>query len=410
MEEVQNQNVNNSTSPTLRFIGFNEKWKALKLGLICSKIGSGKTPKGGEKIYLDKGIPFIRSQNIRDNQLLLDETCISEDLHRQMRSSIVLSNDVLLNITGASIGRSCVVPQDFTEGNVNQHVSIIRLKTNEPKFLQAFIASPQGQKLIYQSQTGSGREGLNFESIKKFKIFFPSLEEQQKVASFLTTVDDKINQLNRKRDLLEQYKKGVMQKLFNQELRFKDDNGNDYPEWKVKKLGDVATFFSGGTPTSSNRSFYSGKIPFIGSGNISAEVVDQYITEEALQNSSSKIVEVGDLLYALYGATSGEVAISKINGAINQAVLCIRTSQNIEFLQQFLQTQKAKITSKYLQGGQGNLSAKIVRDLKIAFPSLEEQTKIANFLSATDKKIEQVQTQIDNTTSFKKGLLQQMFI
>ena len=189
-------------------------------------------------------------------------------------------------------------------------------------------------------------------------------------------------------------------------LRFREFEG----EWVEKELGKIATFFSGGTPTSTNKSYYSGTIPFIGSGKINDYEVEQFISEEALSNSSSKMVNKGDLLYALYGATSGEVAISKINGAINQAVLCIRSEENIYFLYYWLLFKKESIIVTYLQGGQGNLSAKIIKSLKLNLPSLAEQTKIANFLSSIDKKIEQVNRQIEESKGFKKGLLQGMFV
>ena len=112
-----------------------------------------------------------------------------------MKGSKVLANDILLNITGASIGRSCVVPIDFKEGNVNQHVAIIRLKNYDSNFLQFILSSSIGQKLIFQSQTGSGREGLNFDSIKKFKIYFPSIQEQKKVNNYIFQIK-KISQPN----------------------------------------------------------------------------------------------------------------------------------------------------------------------------------------------------------------------
>ena len=122
------------------------------------------------------------------------------------------------------------------------------------------------------------------------------------------------------------------------------------------------------------------------------------------------MVEVGDLLYALYGGTSGEVSISKIKGAINQAVLCIKTSENKQFLYQFLKFDKERIITTFLQGGQGNLSAQIIKNLKIKFPSEKEQTKIANFLSKIDDKINTVTEKIETTKTYKKGLLQKMFV
>ncbi|MDG1730396.1 MAG: restriction endonuclease subunit S [Algibacter sp.] len=189
-------------------------------------------------------------------------------------------------------------------------------------------------------------------------------------------------------------------------LRFKEFDG----DWNNKQLKEICSFFSGGTPTSSNKEYYNGGIPFIGSGNIFDSNVTNYITEEALNNSSAKIVEVGDLLYALYGANSGEVGISKMSGAINQAILCIRTeSEKIEFIHCLLVLNKDKIVGKYLQGGQGNLSANIVKKLKYHFPTLPEQQKIASFLSAVDEKIQQLTKKKALLEEYKKGVMQQLF-
>jgi len=201
-----------------------------------------------------------------------------------------------------------------------------------------------------------------------------------------------------------------MQKIFSREICFKDDNGNDYPDWEEKRLGDIGSFFSGGTPTSTNKEYYRGDISFIKSGEIHNERTEHFICEEALYNSSAKIVNKGDLLYALYGATAGEVAISKIDGAINQAVLCIRSKVRTAFLYYYLLMKKKQLLSKYLQGGQGNLSANIVKSLKIPLPSEIEQKKISEFLLKIDSKIEEMKIRISRTQQFKKGLLQQMFV
>ncbi len=164
-----------------------------------------------------------------------------------MQGTIVKPLDMLLNITGASIGRSCVVPTFFDIGNVNQHVCIIRLNSNHsPFFFQAYLSSTEGQNAIERSQVGSGREGLNFKSIRLLKLNIPKLPEQQKIAGFLIAVDDKIQQLTKKKALLEQYKKGVMQQIFNQQIRFKDDDRTDYPEWEEKKLVELFQINAGG--------------------------------------------------------------------------------------------------------------------------------------------------------------------
>lgn len=188
-------------------------------------------------------------------------------------------------------------------------------------------------------------------------------------------------------------------------LRFPEFSG----EWEEVKLGKIATFFSGGTPTSSNKRYYDGSIPFIGSGKISANSVDQYITQEALKNSSAKLVKKGDLLYALYGATSGEVAISKLDGAINQAVLCIRSQEETYFLLQWLLLNKESILNTYLQGGQGNLSAQIIKSLILNIPKIPEQQKIATFLTAIDTKIDQITKKQTLLKQYKKGVMQKLF-
>ena len=180
-------------------------------------------------------------------------------------------------------------------------------------------------------------------------------------------------------------------------------------EWKSYKIGDISKTYSGGTPSTSKREYYEGDIPFIKSGEINNEVTEQYITEEAINNSSAKRVQKGDLLLALYGATSGEVAISKIDGAINQAVLKIDNSMDNYFQYNYFLKYKEQITHKYLQGGQGNLSANIIKKLEFNFPELNEQQKISEFLLLIDKKIQLLERKHDEYQDFKKFLMQQIF-
>ena len=190
------------------------------------------------------------------------------------------------------------------------------------------------------------------------------------------------------------------------ELRFPEFEG----DWEKIKLSNKCNFFSGGTPISSNTKYYKGNIPFIGSGEIHNDTTHKKITYEALNNSSAKLVQEGDILYALYGATSGEVSISKIDGAINQAVLCIRTdSINNYLLCQILNFNKGNIVAKYLQGGQGNLSSSIIKSLNFHIPKFPEQQKIANFLTQVDKKIELLEKKQVALEQYKKGVMQKIF-
>ncbi len=194
-------------------------------------------------------------------------------------------------------------------------------------------------------------------------------------------------------------------------LRFKDTNGKDYPAWEQRKLKDFTLSYSGGTPTVSNKNYYNGTIPFIRSGEISGERTELFISEEGLNKSSAKRVHKGQILYALYGATSGEVSLSKIDGAINQAILAISTKEGYSnaFLSFWLRKEKDRITATFLQGGQGNLSGEIVKNLIVPVPSQLEQTKIGNFFNQLDGIITLHQRKLETLKKLKRTLLQKMF-
>jgi type I restriction enzyme S subunit len=183
-------------------------------------------------------------------------------------------------------------------------------------------------------------------------------------------------------------------------LRFPEFDG----EWKKERLKDKCSFFSGGTPSSTNKTYYDGDIPFIRSGEIASDSTDLFLSESGLNNSSAKIVEKGDLLLALYGATSGQIAISQIKGAINQAILCIRSPYDKVFLKSAWEKRVEKILQAYLQGGQGNLSAEIVKNLSFYFPSLQEQRKIGQLILLIDERISTQNRVINKLKSLMQGL------
>ena len=181
-------------------------------------------------------------------------------------------------------------------------------------------------------------------------------------------------------------------------------------DWEQRKLGEVVKSYSGGTPTASNKEYYGGDIPFIRSAEINSDTTELYITQKGLDNSSAKIVEKGTILYAMYGATSGEVGISKINGAINQAILAmIPLNYDGKIIAQYLRKNKESIIGKYLQGGQGNLSANIILELPIQLPGLEESNQIAYFLESVDNIITLHQRKLEKLKLAKKALLQKLF-
>jgi len=208
------------TIPKLRFPQFQDasEWEVHELGTKTTKVGSGITPAGGDINYTDKGRPFIRSQNIGWGELLLDDVvCIDDAIHKTFIATEISTNDVLLNITGASIGRSAVATSIIHGGNVNQHVCIIRPKAAElnPVFLNLYLLSQYGQRNINSFQAGGNRQGLNFFQIRSFPIPIPPKKEEQiEIADCLSSVDELIAAQTQKLATLKDYKKGLIQQLF----------------------------------------------------------------------------------------------------------------------------------------------------------------------------------------------------
>lgn len=185
---------------------------------------------------------------------------------------------------------------------------------------------------------------------------------------------------------------------------FKDD-------WEQRKVSDITNSYSGGTPKSGTSEYYDGNIPFIRSGEIYSDKTELFISELGMNYSSAKRVHIGDILYALYGATSGEVSRAKLDGAINQAILAIIPNQDInaDFLVEWFRKEKDKIINTYLQGGQGNLSAQIIKELVVMIPSKEEQYKLGNYFTYISRLITLHQRKCDETKQLKKFMLQKMF-
>ena len=190
-------------------------------------------------------------------------------------------------------------------------------------------------------------------------------------------------------------------------IRFKGFEG----EWKTSAIGDFTTSFSGGTPTAGASEFYGGNIPFIRSGEIHESKTELFLTDAGLNNSSAKVVEKGTLLYALYGATSGEVGISKIKGAINQAILAIYPNKTVDkrFLANYLQSHKQKIVGELLQGGQGNLSGALVKSISVNYPNNREQQAISDYVDSLDSQISASTSRLASLKQMKAASLQAMF-
>jgi len=240
-----------------------------------------------------------------------------------------------------------------------------------------------------------------------------SRDEQQKVVDCLGSLGDLIAAEGRKLDALRQHKQGLMQQLFPQpgetvpRLRFPEFA--DAAEWQASTIGERCASFSGGTPDTSKRAYYGGTTPFIRSAEIGRDETERFLTEEGLANSAAKMVKRGDVLVALYGANSGDTALARIDGAINQAIMCLRSDDSAPFLYHYLTGRKNWILTTYLQGGQGNLSGQIVLSVPLSIPRTDEQDRVAGCLSALDTRIDAQAAQLDALCTHKQGLIQQLF-
>lgn len=286
-----------------------------------------------------------------------------------------------------------------------------RQGVNSDFYLQYFEAGCFDREIYKIAQEGARNHGLLNVSTEDFfhsMLVFPPLEEQKRITEILTQCDHVIELKEQKLDELKQLKKEFLRKMFP--AKGCDTPGIRFPgftgAWEQRKLGDVSESYSGGTPSVGNKSYYGGSIPFIRSAEINSESTELFLTEEGLSNSSARMVSKGDILYALYGATSGEAGRSHINGAINQAILAIlpHDGYDSEFLMQWLRKSKQSIIDVYLQGGQGNLSGAIVKALEVNFPSLAEQRQNGNYFQSLDHLITLHQRELEKTKTYKKTL------
>ena len=403
-------------APALRFKDFNGDWNESRL----NDVAEFKKGKGISKadISEDGVLECIRYGELYTTYTELIQDIVSKT--NLLAKDLILSefNDVIIPASGELnidiATASCVLKSGVAySGDLN----IIRSKmdgiflsfylNNKRKFDIARLAQGVSVVHLYSSQ------------LKTLKLNFPTLPEQQKIASFLSAVDEKIQQLTKKKQLLGQYKKGVMQQLFSGQLRFKNKNGNPYPDWEEKRLGEVIKLFGGNAFKSSQ--FRKEGIPIIRISNISNKT--KYLALEKLVyydeqiNDTNYMIDQGDLLIAMSGATTGKSSISdfKEKAYLNQRVGLFKSKTNeleYGFLIQFVFSDffSNQLDGVLVAGAQPNISSKDIENFKLNFPCLEEQQKIATYLSGIDTKIESVNNQITQTQTFKKGLLQQMFV
>ena len=403
--------------PTLRFKAFSGEWQAKKLGEVTKTITSGS--RDWAQYYADAGSKFIRMTNLSrdgihlklDDLKFVDVNSLSAD---GKRTSLV-SGDVLISIT-AELGKIGWIPSNFGEAFINQHTALVRIKADlaNSKLIAYLLSTPKINKKINKLNDAGAKAGLNLPTIKSIDFYFPALQEQTKIADFLTAIDDRISQLAQKCELLEQYKKGVMQKIFSQELRFKDEEGREFPAWEEKRLGDIADIIGGGTPDTSVKEYWGGNIQWFTPTEIKSKFARnsiRTITDKGLKNSAAKKLPVGTLLFSSR-ATIGDVAIALNECTTNQGFqsFIVSSVNSNEFVYYWVLNNRKLFLEKSSGSTFIEISKKEIEKIPIKRPCIEEQTKIAGFLSAVDEKISQAQAQLEAAKRYKQGLLQQMFV
>jgi type I restriction enzyme S subunit len=383
--------------PKLRFPEFEEKWSKKNLGNIFSITSASRVHKNE---WTDSGVRFFRSSDVVSHFKGNDNTkaYISIELYESLSNKIgrVKKGDILIT-GGGSIGIPYIVkdnePLYFKDADL---LWIKNIDQINGYFLYSFFITKSFTNYLKSISHIGTIAHYTVNQVKNTPFNFPSLEEQTRIANFLSSVDEKLNLLKEKKSLLEEYKKGIMQKIFNQELRFKDDNDNDFEDWVEKSLSEVSTKNSSNVSANKIEDNFGEYIIYGASGVL--KKVDFYLQENDYISIIKDGAGVGRIFYCL-GKTSvlGTMEMIKPNKGIHTYFLyCLLN--NIDFT--------AFITGSTIP----HIYFKDYSKVKCGIPCFKEQTKIANFLSAIDKKIELVSNQIQDTQEYKRGLLQQMFV
>ncbi|MFZ1559936.1 MAG: restriction endonuclease subunit S, partial [Saprospiraceae bacterium] len=376
------------------------------------------------------GYKFINVLDILNNEFLTHDKIIgSVDVTKDIVDRYPVNyGDILFqrsSETREDVGSACVYLDNNNTATFGGFV-IRGRKIGEynPVFLNKLLKTDSARDSITSKSGGSTRFNVGQETLSTVDLLLPSLPEQQKIADFLTSVDAKISHLKKKKEALEKYKKGVTQQVFSQELRFKSDDGSEYPDWEEKKLGANIEFLSGIAFKGYEISENSKGTPILRGINITEGAIrhttqiDRYYIGSDVSRFEKYIVEENDLVIGMDGSKVGKnVALIKKDDAksiLIQRVARIRASKkaDIHFIYQNIFSKKFHDYVDVVNTSSGipHISAQQIKDFKIKFPIVNEQTKIANFLSAIDEKIQLVQGQVEKMEVWKKGLLQKMFV
>ncbi len=390
-----------------------EDWDATSLGDNTVKIGSGITPTGGERIYKQEGRTFLRSQNVGWGKLILEDIAyIDDETHATFIGTEVAINDVLLNITGASIGRSALADSRVQYGNVNQHVCIIRTKQDQlhPRYLNFFLLSTAGQKQVDSFQSGGNRQGLNFGQIRSFLVPLPPTKaEQEAIAGALSDADALIESLERLIAKKRQIKQGAMQELLTGKRRLPGFSG----KWETKLLGDVAErIVGGGTPSRRVPEYWNGNIPWMTVKDFARHSpfgTIEYITKEGLHSSASNLIPRKTLITSTRMAL-GKAVLFEVDVCINQDLKAIFTKKDTDalFLYYWFQHNESRISDLGSGSTVMGLSLGELKKIPICKPPTQEQTAIAEVLSDMDAEIVTLEARLAKARLVKQGMMQEL--
>ncbi len=401
-------------TPKLRFKEFDGDWSLITLNQLSTKIGDGihATPK-----YDESGtIPFINGNNLVNGKVVINENTKRISNEEFQKYNQVLSDRTLFLSINGTIGNLAFYKNEKVL--LGKSVCFINLKNGlDKKFIYLLLQSPQLTKTLNSELTGTTIKNLSLATVRNSEFYCPIEAEQTKIASFLSNVDEKISQLTQKHALLSQYKQGMMQKLFSQQLRFKADDGSEFGEWEDKPLNEIASKRSG-----KNK---DGSISEVLTNSATQGIIKQsdYFEREIVTESNLNgyyIVNLDDFVYNPRISVHAPVGPIKRNkkclGVMSPLYTVFTVSEgNLAYLEYFFDS---NFWHDYVKGvansgarhDRMNITNKDFFDMPIFYPCLEEQTKIANFLSSIDQKIEVVAQQIEQAKTWKKGLLQQMFV
>ena len=398
--------------PKLRFKEFSDEWEEKKLGDILEF----KNGVNASKEQYGKGMKFINVLDILNNDFITYDNIIGKvDIdNNTVEKYSVTYGDILFqrsSETREEVGMANVYLDKKNIATFGGFV-IRGKKIGEyiPIFLNKLLKTNLARNEITSKSGGSTRYNVGQETLKDVRLLFPILQEQEKIANFLTNIDKKISLTEKKLELFREYKKGVMQKIFSQELRFKDSNGNDYPEWEEKTLGNYINFLTGYPFNSKKFNEEKRGVPLIRIRNLLDSNISTYYEGEY---ENKYIIKREDILIGMDGDFN--VVKWKNNGALlNQRIVKVFSKNNLElcntFLYYILEKPIKNINLKTFSTTVKHLSVKDIEKIIVNLPILKEQEKIANFLSDIDNKIENIEKELEGLKEFKKGLLQQMFV